>query len=149
VQVLPCALSDSPGELTLYVAPDDFPNQGMSSLYQQEALSLEVPVTVRTMDEVMQESGCQRLDFVKIDTQGNDYGVILGGERSIQEHRPHLVFEYDEGEWGRAQVDFSACETFFGKLGYTLYVLDSTGTLRKAKYGVPPSTNIFAVPPLG
>ncbi len=147
VQTLQCGLSDIAGEFTLYVAPDDFPNQGMSSLYTQSALSIEVPVQIQTLDAVIKAKGCNSLDFVKIDTQGNDYKVLLGGERSIQEYHPYLLFEYDENVWGRSDADFAACDEFFRKQQYTLYVLDVTGSLTKAKYGVPRSTNILAVPP--
>ena len=147
VQTLQCGLSNTVGEFALYVAPDDFPNQGMSSLYPQSVLSIEVPVAIQTLDNVIQAKGCSRLDFVKIDTQGNDYKVLLGGEKSIQEYRPYLLFEYDENEWGRSNVDFATCEKFFDKQQYMLYVLGITGTLTKVKYGLPKFTNIFAVPP--
>jgi FkbM family methyltransferase len=147
VQTLQCGLSDAAGESTLYIAPEEYPNQGMSSLYHQAALSLEVQVPIRTLDGLLQAQKPDRLDLIKIDTQGNDYKVLLGGERSIREFRPYLIFEYDEVEWGRSEADFAACEAFFRRQQYTLYVLDVTGSLIKTKHGVPKSANILAVPP--
>lgn len=146
IEPIQCGMSNTIGELTLYTAPDNFPNQGMSSLYPQSVLSIEMPVKVQTLDSIMQAKRCDRLDFVKIDAQGSDYDVLLGGERSIQQYRPYLLFEYDENEWGRSNVDFAKCDAFFRKQEYRLYVLDSTGALIRLKYGLPGSTNIFAAP---
>lgn len=147
VQACQCALSDVPGKLALHIAAADVPNQGMSSLYPNQELSSEVLVDVQTLDDIMQRKECNRLDFIKIDTEGNDGKVIVGGERSIREHRPYVLFEFDEAMWGRGNMDFSSCEAFFRKQDYALYVLQPTGVLTKAAYGLGSAAIVFAVPP--
>lgn len=147
VQACQCALSDVPGKLALHIAAADVPNQGMSSLYPNQELSSEVLVDVQTLDDIMQRKECKRLDFIKIDTEGNDGKVIVGGERSIREHRPYVLFEFDEAMWGRGNMDFSSCESFFRKQDYSLYVLQPTGVLTKAAYGLGSAAIVFAVPP--
>ena len=37
-----------------------------------------------------------RVDFVKIDTQGADIDVILGSTGIVERSRPVIVFEYEE-----------------------------------------------------
>ena len=147
--VVDCGLSDVDGESSLYVAPDNVANQGMSSLHPQPFLTSTVPVKIETLDGLMQRSGCEKLSFVKIDTQGNDHKVLLGGAESIQKYRPYLLFEYDKTEWSISSADFATCDDFLRKNSYTLYVLGRGGALTKAEQGVPDMANIFAVPPGG
>ncbi len=48
---------------------------------------------VRTMDEVVAEVGPPRLDLIKIDVDGAELRVLLGGRATIERFRPTLVFE--------------------------------------------------------
>jgi FkbM family methyltransferase len=149
IEPLQCGLSDAVGEFTLYIPPDNFPNQGISSLYPHPELTIKIPVDIQTVDSIMEARKYDRLDFVKIDAQGNDYKVLLGGAESIRKYKPYVVFEYDVNEWGTSNVDFALCEGFFHKQEYTLYVLDRRGIMRSVRYGVPKCANILAVPPIG
>src|SRR3712207_7464568 len=45
---------------------------------------------------VMLAGSYGRLDFIKIDTEGNEYRVLLGAQNSIARFRPYVIFEYDE-----------------------------------------------------
>jgi FkbM family methyltransferase len=146
VQVLQCGLSNVTGEEILHCAPDDYPNQGVSSLYSGSVLNVEVPIQVQTLDNIMQAGTYNRLDFVKIDTQGSDYNILLGAIQSIGIYKPYLLFEYEVNEWTRAKADFSVCDDLLTRQGYTLYVLRRRG-LDKVKNGLPHFANILAVPP--
>lgn len=140
-------LSFADSESTLYIPPSVAANQGMSSIYPQALLSERVTVKIETLDGVMKAQGCDRLDFVKIDTQGNDFNVLRGAEQSIRQHLPYLLFEFDHLEWGISHADFHACQDFFSDMQYSLYVLHRSGILTNARHGVGSCANILAVPP--
>jgi len=73
VSLIPFALSDREGELTLYVPRSDEPNRGISSLYKHvNVLTDEIKVEVKPLDSIFANLGLNRLDFLKIDTDGND-----------------------------------------------------------------------------
>lgn len=53
------------------------------------------PATARfsTLDEVVAEYGLTRLDWVKIDVEGAELGVLAGSQQTLAELRPALVIE--------------------------------------------------------
>jgi len=145
VKLLKCGLSKSSGTLVLHTAPEDFPNQGMSSLYALPQLTIPVRIDLKTLDQIVEEMGLDRLDFVKIDVQGSDLDVLLGGENVIRCMRPHILFEYDQNEWDRSGASLERCKSFFESLGYELYVLHAWH-LSRLDFGLPASINVLAVP---
>jgi len=146
VQPLQCGLSDTSGQLMLHVPPNHLANQGISSLYPHAELSIQIPVQTEVLDEVVFSSGCQRLDFIKIDTEGHDLKVILGAEKTVQTYQPYILFEYIEKDWHKANLDFAMCDDFFTRHQYTLYALHPSHFLTKLSDGLPEATNILAVP---
>lgn len=47
--------------------------------------STELSIEVSTLDHIIADYGLKKVDLVKIDTEGNDFQVILGAQKSIQE----------------------------------------------------------------
>jgi FkbM family methyltransferase len=86
------AVSDAPGTLRLYVAPE---NKGDHRIYQpegEERAYVEVPAV--TLDDYFRDRA-DGVDFVKVDTQGAEL-VILQGMRELIGRSPSLamVFEF-------------------------------------------------------
>lgn len=50
------------------------------------------PIRGEPLDAIVQGD----VNFIKIDAQGADVDVVLGAERIMREHRPIIVFEYEE-----------------------------------------------------
>jgi FkbM family methyltransferase len=51
-----------------------------------------------TVDNYCQENGIERIDFLKIDTEGFDYKVLLGAKQMIQSGNiKYIQFEYWDG----------------------------------------------------
>ncbi len=146
VTLLQMALSHTSGTGRLFLPPSDYPNQGISSLHKRPELEGDVVVPLHRFDDVVYEQECSRVDFVKIDTEGHDYEVLLGAEGSIAEYHPYLLFEYDEHEWAQVGSDFAACANLLHKEHYTLYILEPTGSLIRIESNVPSYANIVAVP---
>lgn len=52
-----------------------------------------LPVRLSTLDRFCEEHGVEQIDYVKIDVEGAEPAVLLGGERTIRRHRPSLLVE--------------------------------------------------------
>ena len=48
-------------------------------------------VTARSIDDVVEERGHPRVDFVKLDVEGAEPDVLRGAERTIRRFRPRLA----------------------------------------------------------
>lgn len=151
-----CALSDEKGTTTLYSygsADGDI----ITTFYKENLkfprpdvppearILMETPVEVRTLDDVVRQKECSRLDVLKIDVEGNEYRVLAGGQETIREFRPHIIFEYNPRTWKNAGCDFHAVQDFFSTMNYSLYVIQE-GYLTKIEYGLPAGANLLAVP---
>jgi FkbM family methyltransferase len=56
-----------------------------------------VAVTVDTLDDVAHENEVGRIDYLKIDTEGNELAILEGASRMLQEHRlGYIHFEFNE-----------------------------------------------------
>jgi FkbM family methyltransferase len=84
VEVLHLALSDTNGPTTIY-KPRHNPGGNSIVKVQVDKYTREnavvwdsEPVEVRVFDDWARERGLQHVDFVKTDTEGNDYAVLKG-----------------------------------------------------------------------
>ena len=97
------ALSDTEGELTLYVVADDMQrttlSEPLANLYRAEGYHIvEQPTPVRTLGAVLTEHPLPRIDFLKIDAEGMEDAIVRGLDLST--HRP-LVIVAEEGSHQR------------------------------------------------
>lgn len=120
------ALSDSLGEMILYGMEDSCPHHGVASFYKQhsEFLKEEISVSVLTLDAFVNQLNLERVDFLKIDTEGNDMRVLLGGRAVIEKFRPIILLEYDKVGWGYAGHTIESFRDFFENLDYILKTID-------------------------
>jgi FkbM family methyltransferase len=90
VDVHNCALSDQSGEATFYVHAklSGYSSLGRPSRGGGEVS--EIKVALRRLDDILTGGG---IDFVKIDVEGAELGVLKGGDRIIAENRPTVMFE--------------------------------------------------------
>ncbi|MBE7383319.1 MAG: FkbM family methyltransferase [Leptolyngbya sp. SIO1E4] len=86
VDVYQIGLSDRAGELLWQEDPNVVGNAGLLHHGGE-------PVKVDTLDNVVKNSGIERLDFIKIDVEGMEYEVIKGGLASITQYRPFIYYE--------------------------------------------------------
>lgn len=54
-----------------------------------------VETPVRTLDQLAQEAGVDRLSFVKADVEGAELAVLQGGAATLRYHRPTLLLEIE------------------------------------------------------
>ena len=132
VQVFDCALGSQRGSLPLRVPrrdSEEFSNLGLASLVALETPHDLVNVDIRTLDEVVEAEGVERIDVIKIDVQGYEMETLRGMRDCLAKHRPALAFEYDAWAWRQANVQPSEAFNFLDAAGYQLFLLDGpTGT---------------------
>jgi len=84
----------------------------------------EIEIEVRTADEIIPEG--TKIDFIKIDVEGGEFGVLKGAERILRESRPYVIFECGLG--GSDYYDTKPADLYqfiTNKTGLTLSTLSS------------------------
>ena len=150
--IVPCslALSNEAGQAALYSSNREDANQGISSFYNVHAEFAFPPETmsveVDTLDAVMQRQQLARLDFIKIDTEGNEVRVVQGGVDSIRKFRPSIVFEYSDELWADAGVNWESMAGMLSAVGYEFYEIKPHYLLRIGQAPLRGGANILASP---
>jgi FkbM family methyltransferase len=82
-----------------------------------------ISVEVTTLDKTL--VSCDRVDFIKIDVDGGEYDVLLGGERVLERCHPHLLIEYSEIAYAQSGANWDQLRAFLKALGYRIYLVDT------------------------
>jgi FkbM family methyltransferase len=93
-------LGASPGTFDLFTYPGDplLNSLGPRSPFtvrfasKYDPMMKKVSCTVRTLDEVRRELGIERINLLKIDTEGFDLQVLEGAQESLREGRIDFVY---------------------------------------------------------
>jgi FkbM family methyltransferase len=101
VTLIPCALGSEDKELEMQVNTGGEGLQGTSTFLEDNVNVENNPeryekrtMKVRRLDDVVRQAGIdERIDFIKIDTEGFDTYVIEGGIETIRKHRPVMIVE--------------------------------------------------------
>ncbi len=131
VRVVPEGLGAEPGKATLYITADP----GGCSLYPSVddvverhpdlsggRITSTEEVTVTTLDNWLAAEGIERVDVVKIDTQGSELGVLTGAREALASVRAIEV----EVEFNELYVDiplFADIDRFLRQEGFVLWRL--------------------------
>lgn len=98
-------------------------NDGLSTIENNSTYKIaERVVKTTTIDNYVKRKNIDRLDFLKIDTEGSEYKVLRGGKKTIKKFRPIIFYEY-QPVIGRS-VHFKNIEKSFkllNKMGYKQY----------------------------
>jgi FkbM family methyltransferase len=112
--ILPVALSDSNGILELYStnAFDDQASLVGSTRPDGLERGIRTHVPVRVGDELVEELRIEKVAAIKIDVEGAELAVLRGLRRTLERHRPALLFEVLPNFFGadRKFRDAAACE---------------------------------------
>lgn len=74
-------------------------------------------VRVTTIDDYFRDG--EQLAFIKVDTDGHDFDVLLGGKQVLERDQPALFFEFDARLLRRAGRAPEELMSFVFDLGYT------------------------------
>jgi len=114
IQLIQAALSEKKGQARLSL----YPNAEINSLLNQGNAPDTETVELLTLDDCALEYGWKDIDFIKLDAEGEEQRIILGGMQFLTEQSPLIMFELKHGD----TVNQSLIDQFAG-LGYTPYRL--------------------------
>lgn len=136
---LGCALSDKAGigQLSLHE------NSELNSLGSVAASGASETVQLRSIDECMHEYDWQKIDFLKIDAEGEEEKILRGGKRFFADLSPLVQYEIKDGSGSNLELVDA-----FSSIGYDSYrLLPGLGVLVPFKAGDPVDgflLNLFA-----
>lgn len=130
VNIEQCALSDKTGTLKLFLSRDN--NAGThSTVFVEHNVStdyIEIPAT--TIDAFVEARSIPRLDLIKIDVEGAELEVILGGTRTLSRLFPVIVMELSDGLQKSRDFTTQQLKALLADRGYSSFRIDDDGSLR-------------------
>jgi FkbM family methyltransferase len=78
----------------------------------------DVPTT--TIDDFCRDNKIQRVDLIKIDTDGHELEVLQGARETLSKNRPFIIFEIGLYILKERGVSFEEYYNYLAPLGYTL-----------------------------
>jgi FkbM family methyltransferase len=134
VTVLPNALSDKPGRMTLFRSAERFSdgsyNDGMNTLHAREGVASAMEeVTVDTVDGFVERERPPHVDLIKIDIEGAEWSVLAGARATIAESRPLIILEVENAPAAAAGHTAAEILDLVRSFGYTFYNIGANGQL--------------------
>lgn len=94
--IYPYALSDASGNSTFQFVKNAPAYSGLQKRkYEIEPDIEEINVVLKPLDDVIPLS--EKIDFVKIDVEGGEFGVLKGGKEILKKNKPTIIFECGMG----------------------------------------------------
>ena len=121
VEVIEQALSDTCGIAEFFHCEDD----AYSSLRdtRRKRVVDKYRVKLNTIDQFVQSKELARVDLIKIDVEGLEREVLVGGERVLKDLRPHLFVEIYGGT--DSNPDPGGTIEFVRSRGFDAFVLNN------------------------
>jgi FkbM family methyltransferase len=146
VHVHDLALSDQVGTAALATKEG---NSGGTHVVAADATSTLVQLT--TLDAFCDEQRLTRLDAVKIDVEGFEERVLLGGRRTLSRWRPVLLLELEPARLHDKETSVERVVRLLQELGYSLFASrrQTLEPLRHLPEGDDTQMNVFCLPQPG
>jgi FkbM family methyltransferase len=121
VKIFDIALSNQAGESTFNFVVSNPAYSGLLKRKYDRADEIDTSINVKvdTIDNVIGLN--KKIDFIKIDTEGGEYGVLKGGEKLIEKWKPHVLFEFGLGASDIYNTTAKMMYDFFNDLGMNIY----------------------------
>lgn len=113
------ALSSKQCEMTLNICAE---HRGLNTLGDNlirfdEQQCETVSVAVDTIDALFSN---QEINLIKIDTEGSEYDVLLGGSETITQYKPEIFLEYNEQNLLQCKRSKAELDALIKRLGYKI-----------------------------
>lgn len=130
VTVHELALSDESGTAEFVVAVDRPEESGLRErVYNGPTRQEKVAVRLAQLDSL----GLGAPRFIKLDTEGAEYKVLLGARSTVARARPVIAFEFGEQSYSAYGVDPNDVYAYFESLGYEVFSIYG-GRLEQAAF---------------
>lgn len=83
-------------------------------------------IECKTIDSFVSAMNIQKLDAIKIDTEGAELDILKGGEKTLREQKPLILLEYDDKntvQFGYKRTDIIDYLKTLGYENFTMYQL--------------------------
>jgi FkbM family methyltransferase len=122
VQTYNIGLSDKKGKTILNVclSHDGLNTMGANPLRFNDIHHVEVEIN--TLDNIFYNNNI-KVDFIKIDTEGWEYNILKGGEKTIKKYKPIIQLEYNEINMTQCNINAKQLLNYINELGYKQYNL--------------------------
>ena len=121
------AVGDSNSVIDLFYDDKEM-NLGMVSSQLSEYSQTE-KVTCVSLDSYLQNNPYKKVDFVKIDIEGNEYAALLGMKNILEKFHPILLVEILEDEELRQSGNKQKILGYLENLDYEKHFIDDNGEL--------------------
>ena len=78
---------------------------------------LDFEIEVDTIDNLFYDKEVP-LDFIKIDTEGWEYFILKGGEKTIKKYKPLIQLEWNDVNMKQCNVNKAMLNSYIEELGY-------------------------------
>ena len=103
-----------------------------------------------SLDDFVVANNIDKIDFIKIDTDGHEYEVFKGAKKAIAQYKPKIIFEIGLYVMDEKNISFDYYYNYFKDLNYKLMdtKTDHEINLSNYKKHIPKngSTDLIAVP---
>jgi len=115
-------LSDNKGKTILNVclSQDGLNTMGKIPLRFNDINPVEVEID--TLDNIFYNNNIA-VDFIKIDTEGYEYYILKGGEKTIKKYKPTIQLEFCVTNMHQCNITPKQLHNYITELGYTIHNL--------------------------
>ncbi len=124
VQTYNIGLSDKKGKTILNVclSHDGLNTMGENPLRFNDINPIEVEID--TLDNIFYDNDI-KVDFIKIDTEGYEYYILKGGEKTIKKYKPIIQLEFNHTNMKQCNINPRQLYDYINELGYKIHNLIS------------------------
>lgn len=117
-----CALSSRPGEVELFVPSDGdvYSSLRADGLVRNSVSYESIRVQSRTLDEVVESLGLERVDVIKIDVEGAELDVLYSAMNLLNRYRPVVIVEYSTNTWNAFGATAEAMQSLCFEHNYVI-----------------------------
>lgn len=140
INILPLAAGNHKEKRTFYFSKDL--GAWGSLINYWDDTDKRMKVNVDSLDHTLLPIA-DKIDFIKIDTEGNEYNVILGTDKILTKNKPNLFIEVSLSFWAVENLSLNVMLDKVRSYGYELFVLNN-GLLSPYFWPAERVFNLFA-----
>lgn len=103
-----------------------------------------------SLNDFVEQQNIDKIDFIKIDTDGHEYEVFKGADKAIAKYRPKIIFEIGLYVMDEKNISFEFYYNYFKKLNYKLIDTKTSVEISLDNYRkyipLKGSTDLIAIP---
>jgi len=145
VDIRNIGLSDSKGELTFYVSNNGHDAWNSFAPSQDNKLESSIQVPVSTLDIELKDIDKAKIKLVKIDVEGWEKFVLVGGKDFLVNYNPIVMVEFTEENTFNAGYPVYEIYDIMKDFGYVWYRISNGELVKEEKKIHYPYDNLIAI----